>query len=800
MKYSSRHSTVSILVISLVVLSSFVAPVYGVSVSYQSGGGGGGTATISGKYNLDRSASLHETARFGSGEVFQGRTVAGTGENSLSQQVSGSGYKVENEIVSVGALSASTSVAACGDGASLSQAVAGGGNLGVSVQGSQGTSSAGQEAVVLGGVISTSQSLTTGNGVASGQSTAMAGAAGYVSSGALSDENRMALAGSFIGDGEMTAALSTTSSSGERAGMGGEVSIYGATWIDDRDLEMVASQSGGVSVSGQQALADGGVGSFGLSAENTNADVLAMAGVSGARSGASGGDGDMVSTNYQGGSYSSYQLIGWRWNQKDPKIQLYLKNDANLQGTGVSDQQAHTAISNAANSWDSAVAQNLFADGQTVIIDPHKNADVYDGYNVHAWHGGGHFQQSPNALAYARTWYGNPVVDGYYQVLDSDVSYNTRYGWSTDLNNMNGKFDVETVALHELGHTIGLADLYLLPSSDPRRHDYEQIMNLYDAPQRYLGNGDLQGARKMYGYPMGPVYKTEYGWAGSTVSGGTDWKQYGSRALYVDVDTSSAGFADTPIYITSLGGCNNHWTMDGISAIYSATPTGFRIYLRDDSGNTITPEIANERGWNLQWIGVPQDMNCAGSTVPGGTDWKQYGSSALYVDVDTSSAGFADTPTYITSLGGSNNHWVMDGVRAIYSATPTGFRIYLLDDSGNTITPEIANQRGWTMQWIGVPQGESFAGSTLAGGTDWKQYGSSALYVDVDTSSAGFADTPTYITSLGGSNNHWAMDGISAIYSATPTGFRIYLRDDLGNTITPEIANQRGWNVQWWAN
>ncbi len=508
MRHINGLSTVSILIISFVILSSLVTPVYCVSVSYLSGGGGGGgTATISGKYNLDRSAYLHETARFGSGEVFQGRTVAGTGENSLSQQVSGSGYKVENEIVSVGALSASTSVAASADRASLNQEIAGGGNLGVSVQGSQGSIASGQEAAVLGGVISTSQSLTAGDGVASGQSTAMAGAAGYVSSGALSDENMMALAGSFLGDGDMTAALSTTTSaSGDRARIGGEVSIYGAKWFDDRDLEMVASENGGVSVSGLQALEDGGVGSFGLSAENTNTDVLAMVDASGERKEASGGD--MVSTSYQGGSYSSYALLNYRWNQQNPQIQLYLKNDANLANEGLSAQQAQAAISSAANTWDSAVAQNLFADGETVKIDPYKNTDnVYDGYNVHGWK---EFSgDASNAIGYARTRYGGQIVDGYYSVLESDVSYNTRYGWSTDLNNLNGKFDVESVALHELGHTIGLGDLYTLPDSDPRRHDYEQIMNLYDAPQRYLGNGDKTGAQLLYGRPDGkiPLYR-----------------------------------------------------------------------------------------------------------------------------------------------------------------------------------------------------------------------------------------------------------------------------------------------------
>jgi hypothetical protein len=500
MRCGSGLSTISILVIILAILSSFVTPAYGVSVSYQSGDGGS-SATISGKYNLDRSASLHETARFGSGEVFQGRSVAGTGENSLSQQVSGSGYQVENEILSVGALSAGTIVSASGEGASLRQSVAGGGSLGVSVQGSQGTSASGQEAVVLGGVISTSQSLTAGDGagVASDQSTAMAGAAGYITSGALSDENRMALAASFIGDGEMTAALSTSSSSGDRARMGGEVSVYGTTWLDDRDLEMVAAENGGVSVCGQQALANGRVGSFGLSAENADSEVLSMVGVSGGRRGTGGGDGDMVSTNYQGGSSSSYQLIGWRWNQEDPQIQIYLRDDANLRNTGLSAQQAQAAISSAANSWDSAVGQNLFADGQTVEIDSTKKCDdVYDGYNVHAWK---YLSDAPSALAYARTRYGGPIVDGYYQVQESDVSYNTRYGWSTDLNNLNGKFDVETVSLHELGHTIGLADLYLLPDSDPRRHDYEQIMNLYTGPQRTLGSGDETAARLLYGEP-----------------------------------------------------------------------------------------------------------------------------------------------------------------------------------------------------------------------------------------------------------------------------------------------------------
>ncbi|MDQ1262929.1 MAG: hypothetical protein QG575_2110, partial [Euryarchaeota archaeon] len=57
----------------------------------------------------------------------------------------------------------------------------------------------------------------------------------------------------------------------------------------------------------------------------------------------------------------------------------------------------------------------------------------------------------------------------------------------------------------ELGHSIGLDDIYstyyggTLSPKDPRTKDYEQVMNLYNGPQRTLGNGDKYGVQKLYG-------------------------------------------------------------------------------------------------------------------------------------------------------------------------------------------------------------------------------------------------------------------------------------------------------------
>jgi len=286
--------------------------------------------------------------------------------------------------------------------------------------------------------------------------------------------------------------------------------------------------------------------------------------------------------------------------------------------------------------------------------------------------------------------------------------------------------------------------------------------------------------------------------AGSTTPGATDWKQFGSNGLYLDVDTSKAGFTETPIYITSMGG-TNIWATTGVNSIYVPTPTGFRVYVRFSSGASITPGQANSWNWHVRWIGIiPKSLTNTGSTTPGATDWKQFGSNGLYVDVDTSSGGFAQTPIYITSLGGSGGHWATTGVTSIYSETPTGFRVYVRFSSGATITPEFANLHKWHVQWLGIiPKTFICIGSTTPGATNWLQYGSGGLYVDVDTSSAGFAKTPIYITSLGGSGGHWATTGVTSIYSETPTGFRVYVRFSSGATITPEFANLYKWHVRW---
>jgi len=94
----------------------------------------------------------------------------------------------------------------------------------------------------------------------------------------------------------------------------------------------------------------------------------------------------------------------------------------------------------------------------------------------------------------------------------------------------------------------------------------------------------------------------------------------------------------------------------------------------------------------------------------------------------------------------------------------------------------------------GVPA-QLCSGRTPAGSTAWRQFNAYGIFVDV-TMDCGFVDTPVVVTSLGGTSSHWVSTGGSEIYGLTPTTFRIYIAE---TGITPTIANNYSWHVEWTA-
>ena len=483
--------------ICFLLASTLAAPAGGISVSCSSAAAGV-QAVSTESFALDGSTSLHESLALGSGSISIDRQAEGGGNNSLKQSLKGSDYVLQNNIESQGEFSASTASAATGQSAAILQNSAGTGSMILEQRASNGLKDAGQEASVSGGTLRSAQSLSAGGQLSASQSTEIAGQEGRVLSGALGEENVLLAEVGFSGMGTLSARL--TSRADETAHSEGYAAIDDTVLLNDGSFEAV-SREGGSRIMGMAGtrLTEGAgksIGSFELQVMNLDreADIQDRAEQAGTAAALS-----------SGGSYSSYALTGYRWNQRNPQLQLYLNPTDTPSGLGT--ESTRNAIAQAANTWDDAVGENLFADGSTVIVDytkvvdnpfPPQGQEVADGYSVSGWKGlGGSY------LGMQRWWSNGQLVDGYRSIVETDSWYNRDFAWTTDLATAQstGRIDLQSVALHELGHGIGMGDLYTLPDNDPRQSDLQQVMNLYDGPQRELGNGDRTGVKRLYEDP-----------------------------------------------------------------------------------------------------------------------------------------------------------------------------------------------------------------------------------------------------------------------------------------------------------
>ncbi len=79
------------------------------------------------------------------------------------------------------------------------------------------------------------------------------------------------------------------------------------------------------------------------------------------------------------------------------------------------------------------------------------------------------------------------------QIIDSDIKLNTYYPWVTD-GSTNG-YDVQNVATHELGHSVGMADLYNSKCAEETMYGYATYG---ETKKSSLNAGDILGINKLY--------------------------------------------------------------------------------------------------------------------------------------------------------------------------------------------------------------------------------------------------------------------------------------------------------------
>jgi len=104
--------------------------------------------------------------------------------------------------------------------------------------------------------------------------------------------------------------------------------------------------------------------------------------------------------------------------------------------------------------------------------------------------------KSRGAIAVTYIWgnFGDPIIAN-RQLMEWDQIYNTAYAWSTSVSGIAGKMDFENIATHELGHSVGMNDLYSSRCSIQTMYGYA---NYGQIDKRDLESGDITGINALY--------------------------------------------------------------------------------------------------------------------------------------------------------------------------------------------------------------------------------------------------------------------------------------------------------------
>ncbi len=167
------------------------------------------------------------------------------------------------------------------------------------------------------------------------------------------------------------------------------------------------------------------------------------------------------------------------WNTSIPVS--YVINPTNSQGLDAT--FVTSAISTSAETWDNVTSKELF--NNTYVIDSHAKYGRLDGKNSIVFG-----KASPGIIAVTSTWY--HVDTG--QIIEFDMKFNTYYHWgNADLNSK--VMDLQDIATHELGHSVGMKDVYDASCSNVTMYGYGSAGETY---KRTLEPADIEGLLSLY--------------------------------------------------------------------------------------------------------------------------------------------------------------------------------------------------------------------------------------------------------------------------------------------------------------
>lgn len=168
-----------------------------------------------------------------------------------------------------------------------------------------------------------------------------------------------------------------------------------------------------------------------------------------------------------------YKLMGIKWATQNVP---YVINPAGSDAIAA-------AFTTSTGTWDVATSWSLFG---AATVD---NTAVYgfDGRNT-LFFGS---SLGSGIIAQTTTWY----YYGSRQIVEFDIEFNNYFPWG-DASADPTKMDAQEIATHELGHGIGLSDIYTTTCKDVTMYGYATNGEI---KKRTLESGDLNGLWKIYG-------------------------------------------------------------------------------------------------------------------------------------------------------------------------------------------------------------------------------------------------------------------------------------------------------------
>lgn len=203
----------------------------------------------------------------------------------------------------------------------------------------------------------------------------------------------------------------------------------------------------------------------------------------------SGGDDPDTSSCY------GFLAKGAKWKN----IEDYMVDPDNLTGLGSDFISANLAED--IDRWEDA-ADGAVSDGYILDIIGNEISGTVDGADMSSPDGKNEVYfanvDSQGAIAITVVWgiFSGPPARR--ELVEWDQVYDdVDFGWSEDCvnNDCTGKMDFENIAVHELGHSFGLADLYTGECSEQSMYGYAAGG---ETKKRDLEDGDMKGISSMY--------------------------------------------------------------------------------------------------------------------------------------------------------------------------------------------------------------------------------------------------------------------------------------------------------------